>query len=110
MELVIRPARMDEVEEIWDLLHANMIAWTDERIGATLSKLWVMVLNSKILGVLKGNFEAGEIFIERVVIHPLYPEKQFQEAMIKGFYTIVGLDRGQARGVLSDYELAPGLG
>ncbi len=106
MELVIRPARMNDLKEIWNLLHANQISWTDARIIAELPKLRVMQRDSKILGVLNGYFEAKVLKIEWVAIHPLYPEKQLREAMIEGFCAIFGLDRGEKKKVLSNYELA----
>lgn len=109
MELVIRPARMNDVKEIWDLLHANVVTWDDVRIIEELPKLRVMLRDSKMLGVLNGNFEAGAIKIEWVAIHSLYPEKQLREAMIKGMCAIFGLDRGEEGRGLSNYELAPGL-
>jgi len=74
-----------------------------------LPKLRVMVRDSKMLGVINGNFGAGAIKIEWIAIHPLYPEEQLREAMIKGVYAIYGLDRGKEERALSNCEVAPGL-
>ncbi len=110
MELVIRPARIGDVKGIWDLLHANTLAWPEERFTVELPKIWVMLQDSKMRGVLKGNFEVGELKVEWVAIHPLYPEQQLREAIIKGICAILGLDRSEAGKALIKYELALELG
>lgn len=110
MELVIRPARMEDVKEIWDLAHANSIVWTDSRIKAELSYIWVMLRDSKMLGVLNGIIAAGQMKLKWVAIHPIYPEKQFRETLINGVCSVLGLDRGEAGIALAKSELVLELG
>lgn len=100
MELVIRPARMDDINEIWNLLHANSLAWTDTRIVAELSWLWVMLQDSKMLGVLCGNFETAVKKVHWVAIHPIYAEKQLREAMINGICGILRISESAENGML----------
>lgn len=110
MELVIRPAEREDLKEIWHLLHANTIAWTDERIRAELARLWVMFEDTKMLGVLAGTFETGKEKLDWVAIHPLYPEKRLREAMIKGVCSLLRLPEGTKKRLLSKCQLILGFG
>lgn len=109
MELVIRTARMDDINEIWNLLHANSLAWTDTRIVAELSWFWVMLQDSKMLGVLCGNFEIAVKKVHWVATHPLYSEKQLRGTMISGVCATLRLDEGIKERVLNNRDLALGL-
>jgi N-acetylglutamate synthase-like GNAT family acetyltransferase len=110
MELVIRPAKMNDVKEIWDLLHSNSIAWTDTKIIAELSGLWVMLNDVKILGVLYGEFGRGTKKVNWVAIHPIYTEKQLREAMINAVCGVLKLNGEAKELMLGKYRLISELG
>jgi hypothetical protein len=82
--LILREALMDDIAAIWSLLHAAQIPWSDGQIAGQLSQLYVLIHNKKMLGVLWGlNHEARQP--EWIVIHPMYPEKPFQDMMREGW-------------------------
>ncbi len=109
MELVIRPAKTDDVKEIWDLLHSNSFSWTDTKIMAELSGLWVMLNDAKMLGVLYGDFGSGTKKVDWVAIHPIYAEKQLREAMINAVCGVLKFNGEAEELMLGKYELISGL-
>jgi hypothetical protein len=60
LTVIIRQARLEDNENIWDLFHANCRTWTTQQIGP------------------------GAKVIDWVEIHPFYPEKTLKEVMIQG--------------------------
>jgi hypothetical protein len=84
LTIMIRQARLEDIENIWNLLHANCRTWTAQQINVNLAKMYVLVKNYKILGVLCGSFNLGGTEIEWIEIHPFYPEHALREVMVQG--------------------------
>lgn len=82
--LIIRPAREDDVDQIWSLLHANCRAWPAQQIMQHLDGFVVLAKNRKILGVLYGSLNPENMRIDWVEVHPYYPEKPLRELIIRG--------------------------
>jgi hypothetical protein len=85
--LIIRVALPEDMDQIWSLLHAAQISWNDNHIAAQLSQLYVLIQKEKMLGVLWGP-NPGSHRPEWIIIHPMYPEKPFQDVMREGWFRI----------------------
>ncbi len=81
--VIIRSARSEDCEMIWDILHANCRNWSLRQITDNLSGIFVLVKDLKILGVLAGSSDKSGLIIDWVEIHPLYPEKILRDIMIQ---------------------------
>lgn len=77
-----------DIQSIWHLLHANSKIMSEEQISALLDELYILRFRQRILGVLCGNYYERQVVIHWVIIHPLYPEKDLKEAMIKAFSAV----------------------
>jgi hypothetical protein len=98
--IVIRQAQMEDVEEIWDILHANCRTWTLQQIHDHIGKMFVLTKGYKMLGVLCGDFHAellnpGIKMVDWVETHPHYPEKMLKDVMIQG---LLGIDQSMGGG------------
>jgi hypothetical protein len=98
--LAVRPARLDDNKEIWDILHSDSRAWSMERIAANLSRLWVLTRNGRIIGVLCESPLTGSSVPDWVAIHPFYPEKSLRELMTRAIGAIL---------LSASYEAFPGF-
>jgi hypothetical protein len=77
--LNIRRAEAEDVESIWQLLHAEGKAWDVDRISASLPQLFVLAYGTKIIGVLYGMLHtAGKLEVSWIVTHPMFPENPVQ--------------------------------
>lgn len=81
--ITIRPAEVKDIQEIWDLLHADSKGWCEAEIRGNIHQLIVLTRQDKLLGVLFGKLIPGKEEVFWIAIHPMYPEKQLKEAMIE---------------------------
>ena len=88
--LIIRRAKPEDIDLIWNLLHASSIGWSDDTITIHLNQLLVLQSNNRLLGVLYASNNASES-IHWVVIHPMYPEKMLHELMLSGFNSLTSV-------------------
>lgn len=80
--LIFRPAASVDVEEIWDILHAQSIPWSVGKIQSQIDRFFLLLQNQSILGVMWEPVQ-GELGCEWVVIHPFYPEQPLRDLIIE---------------------------
>lgn len=90
-ELVLRPARQEDAENIRRLLHATSRAREAELYLEHLSHLFVLICGDKLLGAISGS--AGTVMNPpRSVVHPWYPETEVAKVMGYGLRFIISRD------------------
>lgn len=82
-------ANLSDLQSIWFLLHADSKMMKEKQILERMNDLYILRYRQRILGVLCGNYHAGKVTIDWVVIHPLYPESDLREVMIWDFSVIL---------------------
>jgi hypothetical protein len=87
--IVIRPASLAEVDEIWRLLHDKSLGWSRQQVVDEIGRLYVMRYGDKLIGVLNGSFAAGKEMVSWVAVHPMFPENTLGTAMISGLWGIL---------------------
>lgn len=88
-QIILRPARSEDAEEIWHLLHNEGKGWGIERIINEVERLYVLMYQKRYLGVLCGTISPGREDMSWVVVHPMYPESPLRTAMIEGLWGVL---------------------
>lgn len=86
--LVFRQAELEDIQGIWQLLHADSRMRSEAYIREHLTRIYVLYNNRRILGALCGIPRIHKLEIAWVVVHPFYPEQAVAEMMIRGFQGI----------------------
>lgn len=87
--IMLRPARLGDVDEIWHLLHNEGMAWDLAKITGEIGRLFVLTYQKRYLGVLCGTFMPGREELSWVVVHPMYPDGPLRTAMIQGLWGVL---------------------
>lgn len=104
--LIFRSARADDLDMIWNLLHAVSISWNDERIIANLDGMYLLFQDKKLLGVLKVDQSTkGKVLWSAV--HPIYPEKQINTLMMECLGSLQYIARRRVTPGLLQLEESP---
>lgn len=74
-EVYFRWAVPEDIERIWDLLHASYLSWNYETIGKKLKYMRVLFQGETMTGLYY--CLPGET--SRLIVHPLYPEALTKE-------------------------------
>lgn len=87
--IILRPAEASDAEGIWEVVHAEGIAWSIEEILKDIARLFVLTYQKRILAVLCGIFTPGRESVSWVKVHPMYPESSIQLAMIQTLWGVL---------------------
>lgn len=80
--IVIRRAEAQDVESIWQVLHAEGKQWDTNEININLPHLFVLAYGTKIIGVLYGLMNPrGKLKVFWTVTHPMFPENPVKIVM-----------------------------
>lgn len=79
--IIIRPAEEIDVEQIQKVLHNEGEMWDIDKIVMNIKRLFILIYQNKIIGVLYGNLTPHKFEISWGVVHPMYPENSIRTAM-----------------------------
>ena len=79
--IIIRRADAEDVESIWQVLHAEGKQWDADRINLNLPQLFILAYGTKIIGVLCGMMAYGKLEVSWIVAHPMFPENPVQTVL-----------------------------
>lgn len=74
-EMLFRWALPEDIERIWDLLHASYLSWGYEEIGNKLKYMRLLIQGETMTGLYY--YRPGET--RRLIVHPLYAEALTKE-------------------------------
>jgi hypothetical protein len=84
----IRNAKINDIEIIGDLLHAEGLSWNDKKIQENLMNLFVMTLSGNIISVMHAFIIFDKFSCEWIAVHPMYPEKPVKAAIYSAVSSI----------------------
>jgi len=87
-EIIFRKAKIEDVPQIWELLHAASQMKDEQSIQENLEQLFVLTQGKRILGVLCGITKSGAATVNWIVIHPLLAESVISKIMILEYQNI----------------------
>jgi hypothetical protein len=87
--IVIRRAEAQDVEFIWQILHAEGKQWNINEININLPHLFVLAYGTKIIGVLYGLMNPmDKLKVFWIITHPMFPENPVQILMYQALSEI----------------------
>lgn len=87
-EIIFRKAKIEDIPQIWELLHAASQMKDEQSIQENLEQLFVLTQGKRILGVLCGITKSGAATVNWIVIHPLLAESVISKIMILEYQNI----------------------